>query len=700
MTIFIGFKYLRTIKRLSLIVGIMLVVGVLAACTSHPNNPAYSQIKKCFDEAVAAQKTDAYHDAIRKYKHCIDECSAGRYADNDSVKLLLPKAMVQLMNTYQSLGQLNDCISYFDSLRTVVSQSAAPHQGLTKGDRMPHHSNVLTTLFKRDVYILLAYSLSRTEAVDSAARLMDVALQMPLSYPSNERSFRDYAYATGVYYCVPSEHDKVLEYGNLALSEVKHCANKSGAQWLVACLGKMYLEMGDVGKSIGLYREGYEIAEQGKDTLGMANAKNLLADFLLRWKLYDEADRYASDAVKLVNKMNNPNPMVKTNVYINKVKVLLANGQLQEALDFLNDAKRICKDLPYNSGMSDVELLMGKVLAKKGDIAKSLNLLDKVSHSATFSLKAQAFFEMAKGRLKEGDEARGELALDSMYAVLNHSDKPLFIDGAYNFALDYYISRGNTSKIALYAAAAKREKMAREENEIMKSVTQSLVRMEMEKQRKMIEEKEAQMERRKLLDIFVISIMAIWVVIGFIYFRKKRKESHAKNLITHQQLSETLKKLDSISEDKEHVERQLVSISEDKKKIERRLRRLQREDILNKAKNLDKTVEGVSLTDVMKQQGDGKFKEAFSRSYPHFLKDLRAESQHITAKEEIYCMLIALGQTNLDISELFNVTRSSVIIAKYRLRKKLPLEEEQSMEAYLEGMLAREQREEKTIYLD
>lgn len=722
MTIYIGLQYLQSLGKWYMQWIAIATMGVLVSCSSH-DDPAYSQLKEIYNDGVKAQKAEAYTNALQKYARCIYECSSDQYTQNDSIKQLLPKAMIQLLNTYQSLGQPQKCIAYFDSLRTETSHPDV------------HHNKVLTSYFKRDVYVLLSYSLSRTEQEDSAARLMDEALQMPLSYPSHERLFCHYAYAAGVYYCVPSYHDKVLKYGNLALAEAKHCERNSSVQWLVGCLGKMYMNTGDVSKAISMYREGYDIAEQNHDTLGMANTKNLFVDFMMRWKLYGEANRYATDAVNLIKAMGNPNPMVKSNIYINKAKTLLAMGKTQDALTYLKDAKDICKDLPYNSGMSDVDLLIGKALIAKGkalttkekgkgdeiqgkgDEIQGMKLLDNVSHEASFSLKAQAFYELAKIHLKKGDTALGEQNLDSMYATLNQACPPIFIDGAYNFALDHYLLKGDQAKIALYAKGIRDEKAEQEKNGMMKSVTQSLVRIELEKQRRLMVQKVEDMEQRKLLDIFAICFLACCILGGFFYFLKKRKEAHAKSMrdelkLTEKQqkLTETEQKLAivtedkaqveqslaamskdkeqvelslaAISKDKEQVEQSLAAMSKDKEQVEKQLRSIEQKDV-------DKVKAGISLPDILKEKGDIKFKEYFNRSYPYFLKELRKEADHITSKEELYCMLIALGQTNQELSTVFNVARSSVTIAKYRLRKKLPLKGNQTMEIYLDRLITK-----------
>lgn len=527
----------------------MIVVGVFTACSS-PRNEAYEQLKAVFEEGVQAQKSETYDEALDKYKYCIYECSSDQYLSNDSVKLLLPRAMGNLLNIYQSKALPDKCVAFFDSLRAEVDSN------------MQHHNRVLTQTFKRDVYVLLA------------------------------------------------------------------------------------------------------------------NAKKELADYLFQWQLYEDADKYISEAIRLMQQTTRSNPMVETVAYIIKAKVQEQKGQRAGMVKSLRKAQEISKTLPYNSGGSDIDLLMGKCLAE-GQIgephesySQGMRILAKVSHEATYKLRAQAFFEMAKASFAHGDEAYGGAALDSMYAVLNTINPPVFIEGAYEYALSHYLKVGDPDRIIRYSTAINRQKQMVEKTGTMKGVVTSLAHFEMEKQEKEMAKKMHEMEMRKSMEI-IGAIVGILLLVGlltlFIYKRKKMSRRHAQ---TVQQLTE--------------VQVALAKSEEEKSEVESKLEKLE-------TKEVDKVKAGISLQQLLAMRGDDKFKEYFNRAYPYFLVSLRKQVEHITSKEELYCMLIALGTTNEELASIFNVARSSIVVAKYRIRKKLNLEEGLVMEDYLANLLTKEE---------
>lgn len=649
--------------KLKRLIGITLLMAaiciLMGACHSHKADSAFLKVSQFYDQAHQAQDSANYAQAMELYKKCVTECSAQKYEKDDSVKTILPKAMVQLVNTYQSASMPKECIAYFDSLKIEVSLKPTTPLNAT-----------LKQTYKRDVYVLLAYAMSRTEAEKEAALVMDSALAMPLSYPTPERKFRDYAYAAGVYYCVPACQAKVLKYGRLALDEIKLCQNKSGAQWLVALMAKLYQDKGEVGKAIAMCREGYQLAEICQDTLGMANSKKELANYLYQWRLYDDANKYISEAITLIEHTSNSNPMVATVAYTIKAKTLMQKGKKTEALTYLQKAKKVSEGLPYNSGISDIDLLMGKMLIADTvptHYAQGMKLLTQVASEATNGLRAQAFYEMAKANIQKKNDGYGEVCLDSMYAILHTTSTPVVIEGAYDFALNHYLKKGNQDKIVRYSAAINQQKMAEEKAGSIKTAAKSMARFEMDKQEAEMEQKLQEMEWRKVLEIIgiILTVIILGALVGFFFY--KRKKMRQKHVLTEQKLS------------KARVE--LAKTSKEKDKVESKLKRMEERQV-------EKAIAGgVSLQQLLDMKADKNFKDYFNKAYPYFLINIRKKMAHFTPKEELYSMLIALHCSNEELASTFGVTRKSIIMAKYRIRKKLDLAEGEALEEYLANEL-------------
>lgn len=76
-----------------------MFILLLVSCSSGTSTDYVALVQK-YNEAYEAQTKGDFPKASSGYKECINQCSMEQYADDDSVKLLLPKAMGQLMNTY------------------------------------------------------------------------------------------------------------------------------------------------------------------------------------------------------------------------------------------------------------------------------------------------------------------------------------------------------------------------------------------------------------------------------------------------------------------------------------------------------------------------------------------------------------------------------------------------------------------------
>lgn len=627
---------------------------LLFSCSSHKST-SFLQLQGIFEQANEAHRSGKADMAMEGFKLCINQCSKAQYEKDDSVKLLLPKAMGQLLNEFQAQSDLDGCVAYFDSLRQEVE--APPTED----------NKVLCHYFKRDVYVLLAYALSRTDAEQQGVRMMDKALKMPLSYPTPERKFRDYAYATGVYFCLPSYQKQVMVYGRKALDEVKKCQNKSGAQWLVTALGAMYHRQGKIDKAIKMYQEGYDLAEMGGDLLGMANAKKMMADYLLQWRLDSIADQYVSEAVSLLSKVNNANPMVATGIYVTKARVLKMKHQKKRALEYLKTAKEKCVGMPYNSGASDVDLLKGSLLVSKehpcypADFNYGLSLLKSAAHDGSYQIRASAFFELAKANIAHGNLKDGEEALDSMWIVLHAQSSPMVIDGAYEYAMEYYLRQGEQAKASLYSEALKREKSKAEQSASIKNVMEVVTHMEKDKSKEPIE-----MSKHRMLEMILwigMSMLLILVVAVSLY---KRRQHIRKHMQTNRKLSQMAEKLQ-------------VTVSQKDKALENLA--------AAKAENAQQMKSTDMLLDVLKNDGHSKFLEIFDEVYPHFLQVLKQNVPNLTDKDLVYSCLMGLGKNNAEITETLSVERQTVVMAKYRLRKKLSMADTAEMEKYLRNLL-------------
>lgn len=654
-------------------IGKLLPLLLLALLACSPGANEYSaqlkQAKAMYQQAQEQYRKGDFASAQLGYKKCINFCKQDAYLEDDSIMEMLPVAMVQLMNAYQAAGQTEECILAFEKMRLEACGKPSK-QGKMQGVEA-------LRLYARDIQVLYAYSLSRTDREEEAARAMDKALRQPLHNSTPDKLFRDDAYAAAVYYCVPKEQKKVFYYGQEALRQAKLMKKKAGVQWLVALMGGLYERTGEVYKAIQMYEDGIDISSHVKDTLAMADLNRSLANFLLSWDMLEEADAHSKASVDLIDSLSVSNPMVSTTAYVTRAQVLKRLHRNQQALDCLRLARKQCKDMPYNSGPSDVDVLEGTILVQDTTrMIEGLTMLKKAARLATYGIQATAYEEMAKFYISKGYPKAGEMALDSMYAILNAPDHPLQREEAYAYAISHYLDVNNAEKVLQYGKAIQKMKNVTKDKEMLKLMSRSLVKLEMEQKNEQLRRQADMIRQRTLLYVVSIVLVLSLFFIAVLLFVQKRKSYRRNQRLMSEQLDETQKDLEQKNKDN--------------RKIEKMLRVMER-PIEVKVKM------GVNLEEILMQKGEEQFRKLFNRSYPYFLPLLQQKAlAPLTGREIMGSMLIALKKDNGEIADLLHMARKSVNMSKYRLRKKFELNDGVTLENYILRIFD-EAREKQTV---
>lgn len=79
-----------------------------------------------------------------------------------------------------------------------------------------------------------------------------------------------------------------------------------------------------------------------------------------------------------------------------------------------------------------------------------------------------------------------------------------------------------------------------------------------------------------------------------------------------------------------------------------------------------------------------RFRQSFAALYPRYLPKLRTTCPELTKSDELVCMLVHLKQSTDEVSLALGISRASVNSARSRIRKKLGLQKEESLDKYLQ----------------
>lgn len=592
------------------------------------------------------QQNGEFDKAIESYTDILLNPAGDKELDADQVKEYTD-ALVQFMNSFQSKGDPEACIS---ALRDLYEKSP-----------------ILQSQCLRDYYSVLGYALSRTEYMNDAESAMQKALSLPLQSATPERYFRDYAYAAAVFYSNPQYAKEVLDWCHEALKYAKLSNNTSGSQWVTAMMGSLYKRDGDLHKALELYKESMENSHSQGDDLGVLNSLHSIIDLFLYWDIPEYADRYANEAVRMQENMESVNPMISAQTYINKGRTLHMLGK-SDSISFYSDkAAELCKSLPYNSGMVDVDLLNGIFLTEQGAeyLEPGINRLQNVAQKGTSANRAKAYHQLSQVYLELNENSKAEAMLDSLYSLLSQNDSHiLHLD--YAPILEYYHRTGNQDKAELYIDLLLKEHNEFKNNRVDASLIDVIVGFQTEKKIHEMEISQLKDANQRLwmMILLAISFAVIFIIVVLMLSQKNRYRKQMKQVdIKLETLVQKLNESNLENEIRAHEIEEFLSDKEKRRKLE------------------------TLAPHILKESGDVKFRQCFELLFPLFLHRLREKVPTVSRREELLSMLIVLKQDNKEIAELLAVAPRSVLMLRHRFRQKIGMTTEHSLDNFIESLL-------------
>lgn len=602
--------------------------------------------EELFKQARGALRSGEYDEAIVAFKSILAEPLCSEELD-DHQFFIYTEALVQLMNTFQSMGEPEACISALEEV-----YEASP---------------LIQNECLRDYYSVLGYALSRTEGMSEAEEAMRNALALPLHRATPERYFRDYAYAAAVFYSNPDCQKEVIGWCEEALQQALLCKNTSGAQWVKTMLGALYKKNGLLNNALELFQQSKVEAQMLGDDLGVINSLHALTDLFLYWDIPEYANLYASEAVRVEQQMTAENPMVSAQTYVNKSRVLYELGEVDSVALYAERARELCRALPYNSGMVDVDLLLGSIMCEDGaTVIDGIQELEQVTVQGTTANRAKAYHRLAQTYLSRRDSRNANVMLDSLYTLLTASDLPLNINLEYEPIFDHYMRQHNYARVEDYVALMLREQQAFKAKKLNFNLVESIVdlHMEQERQEQKIAELKAANQRLWLLIAITISMVIALVVIVLLFYQKRRYTMQLRR--ADERFAMLAKELAEANIEKEKISQDFKEFLHDS----------------------DNRQEMETLTPfILRDSGETKFRQCFEMLYPLFLYRLRERVPSITRREELLSMLIVLKQGNKEIAELLAIAPRSVLMLRHRFRQKIGMTTESPLENFIDEIL-------------
>lgn len=498
-----------------------------------------------------------------------------------------------------------------------------------------------------------------------AAQYMDAAMSDSMYFANPERRFRDNVRCAQIYMPVDETPDRVIACLEAAEQWGSQCSNVPRQMSFVrSFLGTLYNWQGNIERAFEVFNDNLAQSLEECDTIGQIYAYNALSNIYSFWQLYDDANQNSQEAVLLVQKGDfSERPSMVSDTYMLKAKALMEICPDSVPV-FISLAENVNSGIPYEMGPEDIDFLAGEWAYKyKGDYDEAIKRFTRYAENVPPIKRHSAYFWLARIQFDTGHPVQGERMLDS----LSHYSRlvegiPTASRDALEYCLGHYAALGNGEKTMLYANALVRSDFYERDKVMKKQFASAIIDFRLRHAREAINlaTLEAEVSRSHLITgiWLALTVVALVFIVGSYFYRRlqiRHQEELHKNELLQSELNDQIQLTNSARKGLEVVKNDIETRS---------------------------TIEHLYPIQ-LKEKGEAWFTNRFHLLYPGFEHNLNKLGISIGKREQVMCMLFILGQNSAEVASTLAIARTSVNVARYRLRKKLRLDNHTSLDDYL-----------------
>ncbi len=449
-----------------------------------------------------------------------------------------------------------------------------------------------------------------------------------------------------------SDYPEALKYYFESLKIFREANNKYGIAGISNAIGVTYSNLGNHTQSLNFYLQSLNIYKNIGDSIGIARLYNNIGGVYLNENKFSEALDYYFKALE-IKKYNKDTNMI---IYLNNNigMVYLTQKKYSEALDYFN------KSLELNKNNIDYSTA-AHALANIGTVYKELKNYNTALSYLKKSLNMYIFINdkvNVNGNYREISEVYENLS-DYKNAYINFKLHKIYYDSIFN--------EENNNKLTNLQAKytiEKNEELRKKEFELLKS-----------------KNKIKTIENQAL-----IAISFFILFIGFSFYRQQRLKIK-KNQAELE--ASKIKEL-HLKNDIKYKNNELINLAthiiEKNKFLNVLIRDIKKINFTHNDKKIsDNNNEIIKLINknLVTEKDQDEFEKHIEQISQNFYKNLDKKYPDLTNNEKRLCTLIRLGISSKEISLILNIEPRSVIVNRYRLRKKFHLESDENLQEFL-----------------
>jgi len=402
------------------------------------------------------------------------------------------------------------------------------------------------------------------------------------------------------------------------------------------------------------YQEALSIYSELKDQAGMAVTYGKIGHICEKLQQYDSAFYFQRQALAQYSQIDNKQGMAK--IYENMGSIYEDLASYDSAAYYFRQALQLDEQTADNIARIEVLNNLGDVLRKTGHYREALQ------------------------------QTRQALAL----ALQNNEQYQL--SGAYKDMAKIYNLLGNNDSAYYYLEASRQHLLGIYSRESSKQVALLQTMYDIEKKNHEIERLTNARKLTGIITVAVIIVIALLIILGTLIISRQRLRIRNTQMLAQQDrhVYETQKeKMETELENRkmELTTHTLHIIQKNQllEELRNRLEEILKDDRRDQKKQLKQLQQQINHSFNHDQYWE-EFRSMFEQVHQAFFNNLAKYSDTLTPNDLRLVALLKMNLPSNDIATLLSVSQDSLRVMRYRLRKKLNMEQGESLTAFIQSL--------------
>jgi tetratricopeptide (TPR) repeat protein len=490
--------------------------------------------------------------------------------------------------------------------------------------------------------------------------------------------------------------DSALFYGNKSLNSYKELKDTSGLARCQMIVASVHSFKGDFSEALKYQIKAVELFESIKDQPGKYDAiSEMSVNFYLEGR-YKEAEKLASQV--LTYAINSKDTFLHADILNSLGSIYHQLGKQKESTDAILKSIEIRKGLNDDFGLGQSYNGLAVTFMSENRWKDALEILSKaeeiaISIADTRNLTS-LYYNIGTCYMELGIDSKAE---NSFLKVIDITENSGIKDEGLIRCLQRISllkeNQGDYRNAYLYSKKLNELKSELFTEEKARITTELTTKYQVKEQHNSLviseNEKKRLQEKRLIMGfaLIVVSLLSISLVLLLIQRNKNNKKLHlAEQKLKDEAVEKIQRELQYNREQLNDFTNHLVEKNKMIFELEKKLLNLTEASSLRKKdENDEDSEEYASLLQLRILTDDdwSKFKIYFDKVFPGLILHLRQEHPHVTGAEERLFLLLRLKTDSREMAEMLGISMESVRKNKYRLKKKLQLDENQNLEEYI-----------------